>query len=259
VKDNLGSLFWDLEPSGSPQWCAKMNDEVTFPLIDHTALSDKVYEVLKKKILERELRPGDKVQVDEVANQLGVSRTPVKDALNRLALEGLIDKVARRGTFVSTMSAQDVDELFDLRLLMESFAAEKVLEKDRADSFLAEMRKCMANIDRIAQGDDPDYDAYLAWNRDLHLSLIKLADNNRLLQMYESLNVPIQVARVHYLHNIESVTHTQQEHQAIYQAFQNRDLGQAKQAIAAHINSVRDAVLSSLKADKKRQQPSQMI
>jgi len=228
-------------------------NEVTFPLIDHTALSDKVYEALKKKILERELKPGDKVQVDEVAHQLGVSRTPVKDALNRLALEGLIDKVARRGTFVSTMSAQDVDELFDLRLLMESYAAEKVLEKDKANSFLADIRQCMANIDRIAQDDDPDYDAYLAWNRDLHLSLIKLADNNRLLQMYESLNIPIQVARVHYLHSVESVTQTQQEHQAIYQAFESRDVEQVKQAIATHINSVRDAVLMSIEADQAHQ------
>ena len=228
-------------------------NEVTFPLIDHTALSDKVYEVLKKKILERELKPGDKVQVDEVAHQLGVSRTPVKDALNRLALEGLIDKVARRGTFVSTMSAQDVDELFDLRLLMESYAAEKVLEKDKANSFLADIRQCMAHIDRIAQSDDPDYDAYLAWNRDLHLSLIKLADNNRLMQMYESLNIPIQVARVHYLHSVESVTQTQQEHQAIYQAFESRDVEQVKQAIATHINSVRDAVLMSIEADQAHQ------
>lgn len=228
-------------------------NEVTFPLIDHTALSDKVYEVLKKKILERELKPGEKVQVDEVASQLGVSRTPVKDALNRLALEGLIDKVARRGTFVSTMSAQDVDELFDLRLLMESYAAEKVLEKGKADLFLSEMKKCMVNIDRIAQSDDPDYDAYLTWNRDLHWVLIRLADNNRLLQMYESLNIPIQVARVHYLHSVESVTHTQREHQAIYQAFENRDLEQIKQAIAAHINSVRDAVLMSIESDQMHQ------
>jgi len=237
----------------------QMMNEVTFPLIDHTALSDKVYEVLKKKIFQRELKPGDKVQVDEVASQLGVSRTPVKDALNRLALEGLIDKVARRGTFVSTMSTQDANELFDLRLLMESYAAEKVLEKGKVDLLLADMKKCMANIDRIAQSDDRDYDAYLTWNRDLHWILIKLADNNRLLQMYESLNIPIQVARVQYVHSVESVTHTQQEHQAIYRAFENGDLEQIRQTIATHINSVRDAVLRSLKTDKKRQQSSQMI
>lgn len=252
MKDGPGSFSRIPNQPGSHSGVPKMN-EVSFPLIDHTALSDKVYEVLKKKILERELKPGDKVVVDEVAGQLGVSRTPVKDALNRLALEGLIDKVARRGTFVSTPSAQDVDELFDLRLLMESYAAEKVLEKGKADLFLAEMKKCMDNIDRIAQSDDPDYDAYLTWNRDLHWFLIKLADNNRLLQMYESLNIPIQVARVHYSHSIESVIHTQQGHQEIYQAFENRDLEQVKQAIAAHINNVREAVLVSIESDQVHQ------
>jgi DNA-binding GntR family transcriptional regulator len=224
-------------------------NEVNFPLIDHTALSDKVYEILKKKILERELRPGDKVFVDEVAQQLGVSRTPVKDALNRLALEGLIDKVARRGTFVSRLSVQEVDELFDLRLILELYAAQKVLEKGKAGTLLSEIGQCMANIDRIAESDDPDYDAYMAWNRDLHLAAIRLANNHRLLHMYESLNIHIQVARVHYLHDIESVTHTQQEHQAIYEAFESGDLEQVKKAISTHISSVRTEVLKGLEAD----------
>jgi DNA-binding GntR family transcriptional regulator len=224
-------------------------NEVNFPLIDHTALSDKVYEILKKKILERELRPGDKVFVDEVAQQLGVSRTPVKDALNRLALEGLIDKVARRGTFVSRLSVQDVDDLFDLRLILELYAAEKVLEKGKVGTFLSEMGQCMANIDRVAESDEPDYDAYMAWNRDLHLAAIRLANNDRLLQMYESLNIHIQIARVHYLHDIESVTHTQREHQAIYDAFESGDLEQVRKAISTHISSVRAEVLKGLEAD----------
>lgn len=224
-------------------------NEVTFPQIDHTALGDKVYEILKRKILERELRPGDKVFVDEVAQQLGVSRTPVKDALNRLALEGLIEKVARRGTFVSRLSVQDADELFDLRLILELYAAEQVLEKDKTRALLNEMKRCIAEIDRIAESDDPDYDAYMAWNRDLHLALIRLANNRRLLTMYESLNIHIQVARVHYLHDIDSVTHTQQEHQAICKAFESRDLEQVKKAIAGHINSVRDEIIRGLEAN----------
>jgi DNA-binding GntR family transcriptional regulator len=99
----------------------------------------------------------------------------------------------------------------------------------------------------------------MTWNRDLHSFLIRLADNNRLLQMYESLNIPIQVARVHYLHSVESVIHTQQEHREMYQAFEDRDLEQVKRAIATHINSVRDAVLSSLEADQEHQQSLQMI
>jgi DNA-binding GntR family transcriptional regulator len=221
-------------------------EEATFPQIDHTALSEKVYLILRKKILSHELKFGEKVLIDEIASQLGVSRTPVKDAVNRLALEGLVEKVARRGTFVTTLTLRDVAELFDLRLLLELYAAEKVLEKGRAELLLAEMEKCMANIDRAANSDGPDYDAYMSWNRDLHLSLIRLADNNRLLQMYKRLNIHIQVARVHYSHSIEDVAQTQQEHRAIYDAFENGNGEQVKKAISTHVNNVKTAVLKIL-------------
>lgn len=221
-------------------------EEITFPQIDHTALSEKVYLILRTKILNDELKFGEKILIDEIAHQLGVSRTPVKDAVNRLALEGLVEKVPRRGTFVSTLTSQDVVELLDLRLLLELYAAEKVLEKGRVELLLAEMEKCMANIDRAANGDDPDYDAYMSWNRDLHLSLIRLAGNNRLLQMYKSLNIHLQVARVHYSHSVEDVSQTQQEHKAIYEAFENGDWEQVKKAISTHINNVKTTVLKTL-------------
>jgi DNA-binding GntR family transcriptional regulator len=219
--------------------------ELTFPQIDHTALGDKVYEVLKRKILERELNAGDKVLVDDVAQQLGVSRTPVKDALNRLAVEGLIEKVARRGTFVTTVSLREVDELFDLRLLLETYAAEKVLERGVVEPFLAKMEEYMVNIDRIADSDSPDYYALMSWNRDLHLALITLADNNHMLQIYEGLNIHIQVARVHYSHSTASVRQTQREHRAIYEAFESGDLEQIKRAISTHINNVRAEIIEA--------------
>lgn len=223
-------------------------EEAMFSQIDHTALSEKVYLILRKKILSHELKFGEKVLIDEIASQLGVSRTPVKDAVNRLALEGLVEKVARRGTFVTTLTLRDVAELFDLRLLLELYAAEKVLENSRVELLLAEMEKCMANIDRAANSDDPDYDAYMSWNRNLHLSLIRLADNNRLLQMYKSLNIHLQVARVHYSHSIEDVAQTQQEHQVIYEAFENGNWEQVKRAISTHINNVKTEVLKTLEA-----------
>ena len=219
-----------------------------FSQIDHTALSEKVYLILRKKILSHELKFGEKVLMDEIASQLGVSRTPVKDAVNRLALEGLVEKVARRGTFVTTLTLRDVAELFDLRLLLELYAAEKVLENGRVGLLLAEMEKCMANIDRAANSDDPDYDTYMSWNRNLHLSLIRLADNNRLLQMYKSLNIHLQVARVHYSHSIEDVAQTQQEHQVIYEAFENGNWEQVKRAISTHIDNVKTEVLKTLEA-----------
>ena len=223
--------------------------EVTFPQIDHTALSEKVYLILRTKILKRELKFGQKLLINEIARQLGVSRTPVKDAANRLALEGLVEKVPRRGTFVTTLTSQDVAELLDLRLLLELYAAEKVLEKGRVELLLAEMEKCMANLDRVANGDDLDREAWMSWNRDLHLSLIRLADNSHLLQMYKGLNIDLRLGQVLlYSRGVEYLVQTQQEHQAIYEAFNNGNWEQVEKAISTHINTTKKEALKALEA-----------
>ena len=223
--------------------------EVTFPRIDHTALSEKVYLILRTKILKRELKFGQKLLINEIARQLGVSRTPVKDAANRLALEGLVEKVPRRGTFVTTLTSQDVAELLDLRLLLELYAAEKVLEKGRVELLLAEMEKCMANLDRVANGDDLDREAWMSWNRDLHLSLIRLADNSHLLQTYEGLNIDLRLGQVLlYSRGVEYLVQTQQEHQAIYEAFDNGNWEQVEKAISTHINTTKKEALKALEA-----------
>jgi DNA-binding GntR family transcriptional regulator len=224
-------------------------DEVIFPQIDHTALSEKVYLVLRTKILKRELKFGQKLLINDIAHQLGVSRTPVKDAANRLALEGLVEKVPRRGTFVTTLTSQDVAELLDLRLLLELYAAEKVLEKGKVELVLAEMEKCMANLDRVANGDHLDREAWMSWNRDLHLSLIRLADNSHLLQTYEGLNIDLRLAQVLlYSRGVEYLVQTQQEHRAIYEALKNGSWQQVKEAISTHINTTKMEALKALEA-----------
>lgn len=191
-------------------------EETIFSHIDHTALSEKVYIVLRTKILKRELKFGQKLLIDDIAHQLGVSRTPVKDAANRLALEGLVEKVPRRG---------------------------------RVELLLAEMEKCMANLDRVANGDHLDREAWMSWNRDLHLSLIRLADNSHLLQTYEGLNIDLRLAQVLlYSRGVEYLVQTQQEHRAIYEALKNGSWQQVKEAISTHINTTKMEALKALEA-----------
>lgn len=223
--------------------------ETTFPHIDHTALSDKVYVILKEKILRRELGPGEKIQIDDIAQQLGVSRTPVKDAVNHLALEGLVEVVARRGTFVTELTMRDVAELFDLRLILELYAAQKLLEDGKRDQVLAELAECLAGMEEAIQGDEyRDYEGFMAWDRDLHLGLITLTGNRILLQTYQGLNIHIQIARAHYLRSVEGALQAQQEHKAIYAAFKTGDLERISKAVATHINNVKSGVLESLAA-----------
>ena len=99
-----------------------------FAPLDHADLTEKTYRLLREKILRRQLKAGEKISVDEAAEGLGISRTPVLHALERLANDGLVKIIPRKGTFVSELTKQDVKELFDIRVLIETYAASIVLQ-----------------------------------------------------------------------------------------------------------------------------------
>jgi DNA-binding GntR family transcriptional regulator len=163
--------------------------------LDHTDLTEQTYEVLKNRILTRQVAPGEKISVDEVAHGLGVSRTPVTDALKRLASDGLVVIMPRRGTFVSEVTARDIAEMFDIRLLIETYAAELITRNGRIESFLQAIREPIDVMSRATVDDDyGDYEAFIEGDRQMHLALVRATENHKLIEMYMELNVHMHVA-----------------------------------------------------------------
>jgi DNA-binding GntR family transcriptional regulator len=222
--------------------------EAYSPLV-HTDLTEQTYQVLKDKILRRDLLPGQKICVDEVARALGVSRTPVNGALKRLGADGLVEILPRRGTFVSGLTAQEVDDWFDVRLMIELFAAECVLSRAEVDEFLAQIEEPMDRMQRaINHHGYRDYMTFMDADRDLHYFLVNATRNDRLASIYAQLNVHMQVARAHYVNGVEDPDQAQAEHEAIAQAFREQDPELVKQAIVSHITNVKSRILELLQA-----------
>ena len=103
-------------------------------MIEHSDLTTQVYQWLKERIMHHAFLPGDKLDVQQLANDLGVSRTPVKDAINRLTSEGLVVLRSRRGTYVATLTPAMLRDLFDVRTMIEAWAAERLTPKQMADA-----------------------------------------------------------------------------------------------------------------------------
>lgn len=218
------------------------------PLV-YTDLTEQTYRVLRDRILSRQLKPGDKISVPDVARGLGVSRTPVTDALKRLAGEGLVRIVPRRGTFVTELTARDVVEFFEIRQLVELYAVECVIRAGEIDRFLQEIEQSMARMRRaMTNGDYGDYEAFMDGDRDLHLRLVSYTRNERLIDIYTSMNVHMQVARAHYLGSVENARQAQAEHDAFVSALRTGDLDRAKEALSKHISNVKARILSLLEA-----------
>src|SRR5437763_15508599 len=122
-------------------------------------LHDLAYDALKTRILGRALKPGQRLSAVAIAEELGVSRTPVTLAIDRLAREGLVRTVPRIGAFVAELSLKDVAEVFDVRLLIEPGAAELCLQQASAEQ-IARMRGLVDEMAELCVGDDyADYDA----------------------------------------------------------------------------------------------------
>jgi DNA-binding GntR family transcriptional regulator len=215
--------------------------------LDHTDLTDQTYSVLKDQILRRTLEPGEKIYVDEVAHALGVSRTPVTDALKRLAVEGLVEIRPRIGTFVSELTAKDVADLFDVRLAIELFAAERIIQLSRAGAFLDAINEPLSSMRKATVNDDyGDYEAFIEGDRQLHLALVSMLENDRLLQIYSGLNVHMHVTRAHYLSSVENARQAHQEHEAIVAAFEQADSELVHDELTKHITNVKTRILELL-------------
>ena len=231
------------------------SDKETLPTISHQNINEQIYELLLSKIVSQEFAPGQKLQsVEEMASALGVSRTPVKDAVNRLALEGLLTIVPRKGTFVADVTPDGLKELYDVRLMMELHAAELAVGRI-SDVELARQDQLLSACRQFVDGDRyTDYEAFLELDTEVHLSLFQAAGNSLLMKLYEGINLHLQVVRAYQKAPgvAAGASATQAEHTAILSALKARDVKALQKALTVHIRNRERQLTGALEASKNR-------
>ncbi len=144
------------------------------------------------------------------------------------------------------MTAQDVAEIFDIRLIIELYAAEIIFETGVVDRFLEAVQATMICMEQAIAGKDfQDYETFTTNDRDVHTALVRLTGNNRLILTYTHLHVHTHGARVHYLDN-QNARQVQNEHQAIVETFKRGSGDQAKAALRVHISAAKAQILEFL-------------
>lgn len=220
---------------------------MALPLLQRQRASDSVYEALRNAILSRSFEPGQRLNVHDLAAQLGVSLTPVKDALTRLEAEALIEIRPRSGTFVSSMSPDDVAEAFDIRCALECLAAEKALAR-ATSADIAHLRKLADVIAEPGDGDETRL-RHEVRNMEFHKRIVILSGSKRLLQMYESLDAHIQIARIHRGHGDwkTRLSSERDEHLAIAEAFSAGEAAVLVGALRRHILRAAESLVADLR------------
>jgi DNA-binding GntR family transcriptional regulator len=212
--------------------------------VDPTTLADQVYEILRDSILRQELSPGERLELDELQDRLGVSRTPVKEALKQLATECLVEIVPRRGTYVAELSAREIAERFEVRQILELGAVDCVIANLKEAELEHVQQLHTEMLDLVEPGGGiADYFRFLDLDVEFHRAILQIAGNDQLVDTYDGLNLKLQMAKVFYLDRDKRVDVVNAEHGRILQALETRHVDNLKEAIRNHIQGSKEFVV----------------
>ena len=220
-------------------------DHLSASTLNLSQLNQQVYELLKERILTGAFGPGQRLSISAIARQLDVSVTPVRDALRRLAADGLVTMLPRRGTFVSEFTRRTVREIFQARRIIEAASAEKL---DRAsDQTIRRMEEIVDMQDSLRDGTGfTDYETHITVDTEFHRHIVDLLGNERIAKFYEELRWPMQVTRGLFYTNSLRADRTVREHGAIVNAMKEKDVKELKKAILDHLDNTEANLLQHM-------------
>ena len=200
------------------------------------ALYVEVAELLRQRIFKRELEPGSWIDELKIAEEYGISRTPLREALKVLAAEGLVTMKVRRGAYVTEVSTTDLADVYHLLSLLESDAAGVVATK-ATDAELAELKALHEELEAAAVLGTANTDAFFALNERFHMRLLEIANNRWRDQMVADLRKVMKLNRHNSLLKTGRIGESLAEHRAIMAALVARDAETTAQRVREHFAS----------------------
>ena len=220
-------------------WCKAMKkglryvDSLTkINLDNYKPLRDIVFENLRTAILEGELKAGKRLMEVQLAEQLGVSRTPIREAIRKLELEGLVVMLPRKGAYVANMSFKDLIDVLEIRASLEGLAAYLAAER-RRDEDIDELERVAKEFEKSVR--ETNIDNVLKKDIEFHEKIFLMANNKKLYQIITSLWEQVHRFRVTYVSNYEASLSLVDEHNKMLEAIKSGDSELAKKYATEHI------------------------
>ncbi len=213
-------------------------------------LRDVVFQTLRQAILKNELRPGERLMEIPLAKQLRVSRTPVREAIRMLELEGLVTTAPRRGAVVADITISDLEEVLELRGALEELAVRIVCEKKTPD-LMRQLHRLADAFKSSLKGDDVE--ACAKADMAFHDAICNETGNRRLIQILNSLREQMYRYRMEYLKDRKSHAFLVSEHEEILKALEDGDEERSAAAMRLHIERQRNYIVGEIskKEEKK--------
>jgi DNA-binding GntR family transcriptional regulator len=204
-------------------------------LDDYKPLRDVVFENLREAIVEGKVKPGQRLMEVQLAEQLGVSRTPVREAIRKLELEGLVIMLPRKGAYVANMSLKDIIDVLEIRASVEGLAASLASERISPDD-IKKLEAILKDFEQSAAGSDVE--TLLKKDVEFHECIFKATNNKKLHQLINSLWEQVYRFRVTYISDYDSTVNIARDHKLILDAIKKGDNEMAKKHATEHIEKL---------------------
>lgn len=213
-------------------------------LNDYKPLREVIFDTLREAIITGELKPGERLMEVKLAEKMGVSRTPVREAIRMLELEGLVDMLPRKGAHVAELSAKDIMDVLEVRASMDSLATRLAAERI-TDEEIKELRQIQVQFANYVEKNN--LQGSIKKDVEFHELIYRASRNDRLLQIANNLREQVQRFRVIYLKDYSSPKNLIKEHEDICDAISSRNLDMAQKYAQIHINNQEKVIIKAIK------------
>ena len=231
-----------------------MGNNFEVKMNEYLPLRDVVFNTLRQAILKGELAPGERLMEIQLAQKLGVSRTPIREAIRKLELEGLVLMIPRRGAEVARISEKSLKDVLEVRRSLEELAIELACQRMTEEDMQALEEAQKAFKAAIEQGDAmkrDDLGALAAADVKVHEVIYGSTHNKRLVQILNNLREQMYRFRLEYIKDEDKRQILQLEHEKILAALRLRHMAEAKAVARGHIDNQEITVLKNLKERKE--------
>ena len=224
-----------------------MSDNLQLGMDEFLPLRDVVFNTLRQAILTGELKPGERLMEIHLANRLGVSRTPIREAIRKLELEGLVTMIPRRGAEVAQITEKSMKDVLEVRRTLDALSAELACERITQEEEEALKKACQDFEDAVKTKD-----AKVIAKADvaLHDIIAAATGNQRLIQLINNLAEQMYRYRFEYIKDASQHERIIQEHRIIYESIINKNKEAASEMAKTHLDNQEKAVIARIRMEQ---------
>ncbi len=211
-------------------------------------LRDVVFNTLRKAILTGELKPGERLMEIHLANKLGVSRTPIREAIRKLELEGLVIMIPRRGAEVAQITEKSLKDVLEVRRALDALCAELACDRISGEETV-KLKQACDEFERAVATEDATTIA--AADVAFHDIIVRATGNERLVQMINNLSEQMYRYRFEYIKDESRHDNLVREHRIIYDSIILRDKAKAAEAAKHHIDNQEQSIIKQIRQEKR--------